>query len=96
MWNLFSSSSRSSVDHRALVREGATLLDVRTAEEFASGHVSGAKNIPVQVLASHLDAIPKDRKVVVYCRSGGRSASAASLLKSRGYDVVDIGPMSAW
>jgi rhodanese-related sulfurtransferase len=95
MWNLFS-PSRPAVDHRGLVRDGATLVDVRTDDEFGAGHVQGAKNIPVHEIEQRLNEIPKDRKVVVYCRSGGRSASAAAVLQRKGYDVVDIGPMHAW
>lgn len=85
----------SSGEGRKWVAEGATLLDVRTPEEFASGHVEGAMNIPVQVLGGRVKDVPKGR-VVVYCRSGGRSASAAALLKQAGFEVLDIGPMSAW
>lgn len=40
--------------------------------------------------------IPKERPVVLYCRSGARSANAAQMLTRRGYKVVDIGPMHAW
>jgi phage shock protein E len=77
------------------VDEGATLLDVRTAAEFGRGHVRGALNIPVQVLADRIDEVPGDR-VVVYCRSGGRSASAAKLLLRHGKEVTDLGAMSSW
>lgn len=95
MWNLFRPSG-PAVDHRALVRDGATLVDVRTDDEFRAGHVEGARNIPVHEIEQRWSEIPKDRKVVVYCRSGGRSASAAAALQRRGYEVVDIGPMHAW
>lgn len=79
------------------VQAGAVLLDVRTKEEFAGGHLDGAKNIPVQVLANQLKSVgKKGEKVVVYCRSGGRSGQAASLLKAAGFEVCDLGPMSAW
>jgi rhodanese-related sulfurtransferase len=50
----------------------------------------------VQELGRRMAEIPKNRKVVVYCRSGGRSAQAAAMLKAAGYQVLDIGPMSAW
>ncbi|MFO0628496.1 MAG: rhodanese-like domain-containing protein [Polyangiales bacterium] len=95
MWNLFGTSS-PRVDHRALVRDGASLVDVRTDDEYRGGHVAGATNIPVHTLEARLREIPKDRPVVVYCRSGGRSANAAALLQRHGYTVVDIGPMHAW
>jgi len=88
-------SSGSSRAHE-LVEAGATLLDVRTTGEFASGHIDGAINIPLSSLASRVSEIPSDQPVVVYCLSGGRSASAASELTSRGYEVHDLGAMSSW
>jgi len=74
------------------------LLDVRTAEEFAEGHVPGATNIPVGELEAHLAEVPKDRPVVVYCRVGGRAALASSRLRERGYTNVSEmqGSMTAW
>jgi len=85
-------------DHRALVAKGARLLDVRTPEEFAAGHVEGARNVPVSELEKRLsEAGPKDQPVVVYCQAGGRSAQAAKILRANGFThVVDLGPMSAW
>lgn len=83
-------------DPHAMVAEGATLLDVRTPGEFSSGHLEGAVNIPVQELDRRIDEIPTDHSVVVYCASGMRSANAARTLRSRGYTVHDLGPMSAW
>ncbi len=81
---------------RALVSEGATLVDVRTPGEFAAGHVEGATNIPVDELDARMAEIPSERPVVVYCRSGRRSAHAAASLEARGYEVFDLGPMTAW
>ncbi|MCB9506655.1 MAG: rhodanese-like domain-containing protein [Myxococcales bacterium] len=87
----------ASADARALVRDGATLLDVRSPAEFSSGHVDGAKNIPVGDLARRLPELDRARPVVVYCRSGARSAAATRILRSAGFDKVhDLGPMSAW
>jgi phage shock protein E len=71
---------------------GATVVDVRSAREFAGGAYRGALNIPLPVLASRLQEIPRDRPVVVYCASGRRSSSAARLLVRAGYaDVVNAG-----
>jgi rhodanese-related sulfurtransferase len=74
----------------------ATLLDVRTPGEFASGHVDGALNIPVQELAQRMSELPRDKGVVVYCHSGGRSAAAADMLRQAGYEVEDVGAMPNW
>lgn len=88
--------SKPQHNGRDLVAKGATLLDVRTREEFASGHVEGAKNIPVQELGGRVGEVKKQRPVVVYCRSGGRSAAAAQLLRGKGFEVVDVGAMGNW
>jgi rhodanese-related sulfurtransferase len=63
-------------------------LDVRTPGEYQSGHVPHAKLIPVQTLASRLNEVPKDKKVVVYCESGVRAGRAAELLVSQGYTNI--------
>ncbi|NVJ21922.1 MULTISPECIES: rhodanese-like domain-containing protein [Myxococcus] len=80
------------------VDDGATLVDVRTPEEFAAGHLPGAVNIPVDDLSQRLEELGAPAKpVVIYCRSGGRSARAEKLLKERGFEqVLNLGPMSAW
>lgn len=83
---------------REAVGAGAVLLDVRTPEEFAEGHIEGAVNIPVQDLAQRAKELPgKADTYVVYCRSGKRSASAAEWLTANGYvKVIDLGAMSNW
>jgi len=73
------------------------LLDVRTPEEFAGGHLDGAANINVQELQSRLSEIPRDQPVVLYCRSGNRSAQAAQMLQAAGFTgVYDLGGIIAW
>ncbi|MBZ4420225.1 rhodanese-like domain-containing protein [Myxococcus sp. RHSTA-1-4] len=80
------------------VEAGATLVDVRTPEEFASGHLPGALNIPVDELSRRLGELGSPEKpLVVYCRSGARSTRAEQLLKERGFQqVLNLGPMWAW
>ena len=78
---------------RRLVAEGAVLLDVRSPGEFASGHVNGALNIPVQELTSRMSELRGKPHVVVYCRSGGRSCAAAEILQKAGHEVLDVGAM---
>jgi hydroxyacylglutathione hydrolase len=74
-----------------------TLIDVRTAEEFRGGHIPGAINIAVHELNGKLAKVAKDKPVVVYCRSGNRSASAAQMLLNAGYaDVLDLGGLFEW
>jgi phage shock protein E len=73
------------------------LLDVRTPEEFADGHIAGAVNIPLAELGNQLSQVPRDIPVIVYCRSGNRSAQAATLLRDSGYtNVLDMGGIVAW
>lgn len=80
------------------VEAGATLVDVRTPEEFATGHLPGAVNIPVEELPRRFPELGSPEKpLVVYCRSGARSSRAERLLKEHGFqDVFILGPMSAW
>lgn len=87
-----------STEAHAAVAAGARLVDVRTPEEFAGGHLDGAVNIPFDEVAGRISEIgPADTQVVVYCASGGRSAVAAQTLHDAGFTkVIDIGPMHAW
>lgn len=63
------------------------ILDVRTPEEFAAGHVPGAKNIPHDQLSNRLAELAgaKDKDIIVYCRSGRRSEMALNTLSSQGF-----------
>lgn len=81
---------------RAAVASGATLLDVRTIDEFQELHLDGAKNVPLHELAGALASLPKDKPVVVYCAVGSRSATAAMILSRAGYDVLNLGAMGNW
>ena len=62
------------------------LVDVRQPEEFAAGHINGATLMPLGALEANYRTLPKDVKLVVYCRSGHRSAQAVSFLLAHGYD----------
>lgn len=71
---------------------GASVIDVRTPDEFRDGAYPGAKNIPLADLVRRMAEIPKDKPVVLYCASGARSSSAARTMKQAGYvDVVNAG-----
>jgi len=85
----------------ALPGEGADapfVLDVRSPEEFVSGYVPGAVNIPHDQLASRLTEVPKDKEIVLYCRSGRRAALAADVLAANGYSRLEHleGDIAAW
>lgn len=81
---------------KRLVAAGATLVDVRSPEEFADGHINGARNLPVGELRSTMTSLPKDRPVVVYCAVGARATTAAAILAAAGYDVHNLGAMASW
>jgi len=80
-----------SVDLKQLVKDGATIVDVRTKGEYTSGHVKGSVNIPLQVLGNNLGKLKKEKTIITCCASGMRSGSAKSLLKSKGYTVHNGG-----
>jgi rhodanese-related sulfurtransferase len=74
------------------------VLDVRTPDEYVSGHVPGAVNIPHDQLAQRLAEVPKDRDVVLYCRSGRRTEIAGRVLTGNGYTRLQHleGDIIAW
>lgn len=76
---------------------GALVLDVRSPAEYAGGHYQGALNIPVDKLRAKTKSLgSKDRSVVVYCASGGRSSMAHSLLREEGFtNVLDTGGLGS-
>jgi phage shock protein E len=78
-----------ATDYAQLVAEGAIIVDVRSKGEFASGHIEGSINIPVDAIASNLNKLKDKNKVIITCcASGMRSAAAKGILKSNGYATV--------
>ena len=78
--------------------KNAILLDVRTREEYASGHIEGSQNLPLDEI-DRVDSVIKDKNATLYvhCLSGGRSARAVAYLKTKGYqEVHDIGGIGAY
>ncbi|MCX5730476.1 MAG: rhodanese-like domain-containing protein [Deltaproteobacteria bacterium] len=83
---------------RSLAAAGAKVVDVRTPEEFASGHVPGAINIPYDEIGKRASEIgPPSTQVLLYCRTGRRSGIAADALDRAGYKkVYDFRTVTAW
>lgn len=79
------------VDYASLVKQGAVILDVRSKGEYQNGHIKGSINISVDTLANNLGKLKKDKPIITCCASGMRSASAKSLLKSKGFTEVHNG-----
>ena len=79
--------------------EGYIILDVRTPEEFAAGHIAGAILIPDYEIGEKAESIltDKDQLILVYCRSGRRSKNAANALATLGYtNIKDFGGINDW
>jgi len=77
---------KPKVNFSELVNGGAVILDVRTKGEYASGHIKGSINIPVEQLSNNLNKLKNKNSVIITCcASGMRSASAKGLLTSNGY-----------
>jgi rhodanese-related sulfurtransferase len=81
---------------------GVLVVDVRTAEEYAAGHLPGARRVQLDEIAAAIDAgefpATSDAPLLVYCRAGSRSVQAAALLSERGFQrVYDLeGGITAW
>lgn len=74
------------------ISSGSKLIDVRTANEYAAGHIESAENLSLQsIQAGVMPKADKSKKLYVYCQSGNRSAQAAALLERAGYVVEDLG-----
>jgi len=68
------------------------VIDVRTPEEFKTGHIEESSNIEWQIISSIIDEVKKDQKIYLYCRSGRRSQNATDILIDLGYeDVTNLG-----
>lgn len=83
-----------------LIEQGGTVLDVRTPEEWAEGTISKAEKINFydDNFASEIEKLNKEEPIFVYCKSGGRSASAAETLKEKGFSKIYNldGGITAW
>jgi rhodanese-related sulfurtransferase len=79
------------------INDGALLLDVREDNEWEAGHAAAATHIALGDVPDHLEDLAKDRLIVCVCRSGVRSARAATFLFENGFDAINLeGGMLAW
>lgn len=93
--NLFKNNKYKNINGNELIEliknnKNCIIIDVRTSQEFKSGHIEKAKNIPVSELKSKINSIIKykEKDVVLYCASGARSKAAANLLYKEGFKVI--------
>lgn len=93
----FSKAIEPAAVQRRLEQEPLFLVDVREPDEWEEGHIEGATHIPLGELAQRLGELPRDRELIMVCRSGSRSGLACEYMESLGYDVVNMtGGMTAW
>lgn len=86
------------VDFLHTRKDDIHLIDVRTEAEVAAGAIAGAIHIPLHLLPIKANEIPQDKPVVIYCRSGARSAQACAFMQQKGYNNMHnlAGGISAW
>jgi rhodanese-related sulfurtransferase len=89
--NIFSKST----DIKQFLNEGALIIDVRTQQEFNSGHIKGSKKIPLDTLQMKVEEIKKlNKPIITVCQSGMRSYTAKSFLQGKGLKVMNGGSWS--
>ena len=106
MFNIFKSTPKNHIELDGKAFKAAftnapkaQMLDVRTADEFKSGSISGARNLDIMTgqLQASLGKLDKDKEYFVFCRSGNRSGSACKLMAEQGFKVYNLaGGIGAW
>lgn len=93
MIGLFKSifSENNNDELKTLVQNDAFLVDVRTPQEFAEGHVPGSVNIPLDEVSNQVSKFKNKTNIVVFCRSGNRSGQAKTILEQNGFTNVTNG-----
>ncbi|PHS32466.1 MAG: sulfurtransferase [Sulfurovum sp.] len=88
----FESINAKQAIHLLQNDKNITLLDVRTIEEYKEGHLRDATLIPVQALEENIGMLKQDKnkKIIVYCRSGNRSVTASRILEANGFTPVNV------
>jgi rhodanese-related sulfurtransferase len=88
----------ATLAERLAAPEPPLVLDVRTEREWREQRLDGSLNVPLARLLERLDELPRDRRLVVHCATGYRSAIAVSLLRREGFDAIAdlVGGIAAW
>lgn len=85
------------LEARKVLSAGGVLLDVREDEEWEAGHAPEATHVPLTELESRIEEVPRDKDVVVTCRSGARSSRVVSALEGAGFSLHNLdGGMKDW
>lgn len=78
-------------------RNELAIIDVREDDEYVSGHIKGAKSLPLSRLQESAESLDKNQSYYIICHAGGRSQMASEYFTSLGYDVTNVmGGMSVW
>jgi rhodanese-related sulfurtransferase len=80
----------SRQEARALLDQGAQLVDVRAAHEWEAGRIAGAEHLPLEQLPERVGELDRERPVIVYCRGGSRSSMAAEALSGSGFEAAKL------
>ena len=97
LFSRFKVPSVSAAEAREQITAGAKLVDVRENNEWAAGHPPQAVHMPLASLEAKAARLPKNRPVLVICRSGNRSRTGTKRLRALGYDAYSVsGGMRAW
>lgn len=80
-----------TIDLSELIKNGATIIDVRSKDEFATGHDKDSLNIPLEQITASVEKLKKHNQIIVCCRSGNRSGQAKRFLESKGFKNVTNG-----
>jgi rhodanese-related sulfurtransferase len=87
----------TATEAKQIIERGSQLIDVRTDVEYAAGHIPGARHIPLSDVQRESGGLDKDQPIVIYCRSGNRSAPAADAFAASGWDAHSIeGGLLGW
>ncbi len=92
--NFFSKlfNNKPAVDYRQLINNGGLILDVRSKQEYAQGHIKGSVNLPLGELGNHIATLKeKHRAVITVCQSGARSSMATALLVKYNIEAYNAG-----
>jgi phage shock protein E len=87
--NLFGIDPKA--DYTAMLKQGASIIDVRSEAEYRIGHIKGSVNIPLSKLSRYCSKLNKEKPIITCCASGMRSAQAKNVLKSKGFSEVHNG-----
>ena len=91
------SVSAAELNEKMKQAQRPLVVDVRQPEEFRTGHIVGAKLIPLGELSRRLNELPKDKEIACICATGSRSRSATKILMRAGYNVINVsGGMMSW